>query len=62
MDTVCICRFWHYPGRVLLSVGLYSLSLSLSGPFSVTVDDDNLLVIDTDYFSREGLDCRLLAK
>jgi hypothetical protein len=46
----------------LLSMGLYSLSLSLSGPFSVTVDDDNLLVIDTDYFSREGLDCRLLAK
>jgi hypothetical protein len=46
-----------------LSVGLYfSLSLSLSGPFSVTVDDDNLLVIDTDNFSREGLDCRLLAK
>ncbi len=62
MDTVCIRWFWNYPGRVLLSVGLYSLSLSLSRPFSVTVDDYNLLVIDTDNFSREGLDCRLLAK
>jgi protein transport protein SEC61 subunit alpha len=39
-----------------------TLSVSLTVPFSVTVDDDNLLVIDTDYFSREGLDCRLLVK